>query len=240
MEEDLKSLEIHRYRINELSSEKLKSFRDEIELMKQEHPELVGATIYGSHVTGQSKESSDIDAFVFVDTDMAGLSSQETEVAGFDLDDNDLVSQQLIREIQEPLYRRIKESMGFTDEDLADISVVPISKKRIDNLLKERLTRTERRGGDLDDLFHLQLGNGLDPYRSYVLRYLEGFGASGDQVCRELMMAAGFMEGRIPRGINREPVRIQPQTVADAIKTYGLESVRPRYPISEEVAEKSS
>jgi len=51
--------------------ERLVSFQNAISSLQESNPEVVGATVYGSMVTGSAKETSDIDGFVFIDAKRA-------------------------------------------------------------------------------------------------------------------------------------------------------------------------
>lgn len=53
---------------NESARERLDNFRSEVKNFQKEHPEVLGATVYGSMIKGsQAKETSDIDAFLYID-----------------------------------------------------------------------------------------------------------------------------------------------------------------------------
>lgn len=53
---------------NEQARERLDNFRIEVEKFQKEHPEVLGATVYGSMIKGeQAKETSDVDAFLYID-----------------------------------------------------------------------------------------------------------------------------------------------------------------------------
>lgn len=49
---------------------RLDNFRSKIKEFQKEHPEILGATVYGSMIKGdQAKATSDIDAYVYIDED---------------------------------------------------------------------------------------------------------------------------------------------------------------------------
>ncbi len=50
---------------------RLDGFRDGVKSFQKEHPEFLGATVYGSMIKGdQAKETSDVDAFLYIDADI--------------------------------------------------------------------------------------------------------------------------------------------------------------------------
>lgn len=200
----LKKLESRRFQVTNESGETLRRFRDELKEFMEQHPEIVGSTVYGSHTKGKARGEndpdgkSDIDSFIFIDEDK--------------VDDINPESDSGISTIDSPNWKTVNDGVGqefkdlfaeagsYSEEQMKGMSVRLISKSRIDNDidemysylqkmddfengLSERPSFNERpMENDIGRLFQFQLGKGLDSYRAYILDELKQKGDLGDKI----------------------------------------------------------
>lgn len=237
----LKRLETHRFLVDENSSQVLERFRTELEKFKAIHPEIIGATVFGSHTKGTArteehkKGKSDIDAFIFVDEDKMTNHeiSKDVGVSGMDA-----TTKKLFEEITVPFRQIIADTEQIDIKELKDIRLRILSKERIDHDLAMMDFHGDWPSSELMRIFQLQIGRDLDPYRSYVLSKLKGMGKLGNKIWEEGALDAilysenanlmkGFTDEKIEFQEKRE--QLYPQTIDDAIKYFHLENVQPKY-----------
>lgn len=216
------SLEKHRFRINEISSSVLGSLKQEFQGFQQEHPEAIGLTVYGSQVKGTAKESSDVDCFLFVDEEK--LTDQKAE-------DKDTII---------PFKKRVRSVVSPSVGTLKDVQIHMLSKDGIDTQVDslvgfyDKLDVYLKNGGedpeqpdyDLQDLFHMQIGRGLDEYRRYIIDRFEQSGDPGKRAFDLIMGDLEDWEGN--DSLNEE---LFPKDFQKAIKRFNLENVKPKYEI---------
>lgn len=262
---NLKKLETHRFQVPEHSAEALKQFREEMAKFIEEHPEVVGVTIYGSHLKGTARAEtdpdgkSDIDCFVFVDEENRGLPVEaDVKVSSTETSQNWLDMYGSIGQPFKDIYSKVS---GFSNQEMKDIRFRLLSKARIDNEInamveyENQVVRSENGEGerppiqdwpkqDLGRLFNLQLGKNLDEYRSYILLELQKLGSLGDTIWEKYIYKNVLAEenNKLIRGTTDEAIafyekrsQLFPQTVNDAIKYFKVDSVEPKY--AEEIGE---
>lgn len=71
--------------------------------------------------------------------------------------------------------------------------------------------------GNVSSLFHLQMGKGLDKYRSYLIDKLKEAGDEGEQVWQQIIQSTSFMEDYGKNGYRNIDL---PQTLEQASKIY--------------------
>src|SRR3989344_837040 len=236
-------LESHRFRLNEISSDKLPKLKSLLETLQREQPAVVGVTVFGSQVTGKATPSSDIDGYLFVDEDKLGVRSDD-ESATILPGEGDLVAEHVDQVIGHKFRSRLNRELNLPYIDALQMRIRLLSKKRIDNELNEliRFGREETaykgvpqefpkspQNLNLNILFHMQLARGLDPYRSYVLRRLETEGLAGDVGWKHLIMSTELMERY--QKTTKDPKRY-PQDTNTAIARFHLQKVTPAYSLS--------
>jgi len=262
---NLDKLEAHRFQVPEHSADVLHQFRTEVRAFISDHPEIVGVTVYGSQVKGTARETgdpngkSDVDAFIFIDEDLASLPSEaNTGVSTTAESDN---WQQVNEKIGKPFRDIFSKNAGYTEQQMKDVRVRLLSQNRIDNdinamshyltaLIKsengqgERLPLDQRPMSDVARLFHLQLGKNLDVYRSYVLHELKQFGEIGDKIWEEFFYQDNLSQenGKLVKGMGEDAIQFQekrkklyPHTVDQAIQYFQLGEVEPKYKREEKV-----
>lgn len=237
------SLETHRFRVNENSRNVLSRYRSLIERVREKNPGIVGTVVYGSHVVGKSRENSDIDSYIFVDENEVGLS--ETLGKRIKPDESDANWKTVDDDLGEKVRKQVREEFGLTLEETKDIRFRLLSKERIDNELdsliewKMSWMKYKAEGGERPSfdsppenfrlLFHMQLGNGLNKYRAYVLKKLQGAGDVCEEVWNGAISMVGFMErGKVSKDVQEKDF-VFPGSLDEAIKVFGLENTEPAY-----------
>lgn len=248
-------LESHRFRLNEHSKKILNGLRNELQEIQSVHPEVIGATVYGSQVKGIARGSedplgqSDIDCYIFVDGESIGIQDNGDEGTYPKEGDEswDRVNDSLGSEIR----GRVERRFGLFDSTSKDMRVRILTKARVDNDIDRALAHeqaiidadanntarprlSETRPHDLDKLFHLQLGHGLDAHRKYILERLKRSGAAGEAVWKDCASSIDLMEsGKLPKevGIQRGMNNLYPRDIEGALRMYHLTDVDPRYAI---------
>jgi predicted nucleotidyltransferase len=252
----LKKLETHRFQIPTGSAETLAKFRDELKEFMKDHPEIIGATVYGSQVKGTARPDSDVDTFLFVDEEKIGLPLESGK--GVDDRESDIATH-IDTTISRPFKSLWAKSSGLNEEDMKDVRFRILSQSRIDHDLQtmesylEKMDKFNKNEGDrpsLDQrpiapavgrLFQLQLGRGLDTYRAYVLKSLEKKGELGDKIWETFFYQDILAEesGKLTRGTSDPVVEfhnkrkdLYPHSVSEAMQYYHLDSIKPRYDLN--------
>jgi len=226
-------LSTHRFDISERASENLASIKRVLTGYQQNHPEVIGMTMYGSQTKGLDTETSDFDGYLFVE-DESGLPSDPSEPKRITPQDIDPTYDKVYSNVAPEFRSLVERELQIPPERTKHIKVRILSKERIDtevnDLLSYCLAREEYfddtnktypdlPSSSLDLLFHLQLGNGLDHYRAYTLNRLKNGGAIGELAWKLILESTVIMETRGRK--NPEPY-LYPKTLDEAIKRYGL------------------
>lgn len=139
--------------------ERIKAIREAVEELKIQHPEILSLNLFGSLVKGKTKQESDIDAFVYIDTDLIPQKQGETPVYVIaehqePLDVNELNIQRIdmgmhLRPDLYDLYgemfpKKIKEKIpDLTERQLEHIVALPMAKESL-NILLDRLIESRK------------------------------------------------------------------------------------------------
>jgi len=221
---DYKPLATHRFRLNESSSVLLGKLQEGLKDCQEDYPEIVGLTVFGSQVKGVSrspengKGASDIDFYLIVrDSDPS--------------EDSGLYEPTYHRseDVYESFVDQMHKKLGMGREGFHGLLLL-VSKERIDFEI-DKLMQNEGAFSRLGYLFHMQIGNGLDPFRSYILKRLKDEGNVGDKIWRDqIIKIANEMEsGKLPTDVARKRdtnrKHMYPQSVNEAIDFYKLEGV---------------
>lgn len=233
-------LESHRFRVSEFSSPKINSLRKEFLAFSYENPTVAGITIFGSHTKGMAKEGSDIDGYLFVEAPDSPDENNNRVLPP----EGDSIWESLSIDVGDKFRKQVGPKLGLTPDQTRDVKLRLLSKKRIDNELAELINeaksekvseflRTAPASNNLDKLFHMQLGKGLDQYRAYVLRRLQMEGEVGDRAWHALIASTEMMERDLK--LNRDE-KLFPQTIKDALGRFHLGYTEPKYQLPEKSA----
>lgn len=152
--------------------EKLKTLRGVVEGLRVKYPEIIGMTIFGSHVKGYANNESDIDASIYLDEDKIrnfapGAGSTE-----------EILKSPRFLEIQDDIAHGISYA-GLKSHGI-DMGIIS----------KDKLVEKCQRGYFSENtmrLFHLAAGKGIYGYRELVISTLENMGEKGEKGWSNLM-----------------------------------------------------
>ncbi len=132
----------------EFSRERLQAVKDEIAEMQAKYPEVLSLCMFGSMVKGTAHEGSDIDAYLYIDSELAAQREgiPEEEILEHYPDDNQTyltkeVAKKYILEFREGL----KEKAGLEDEAVEHVRSRPISEKVIYDEIESLLDYYKRK-----------------------------------------------------------------------------------------------
>ena len=238
-------LESHRFRINEAASKKLAILRKDFTEFALNNPEVVGLTLFGSHTKGLAREDSDVDGYLFVNSDKADENlAREKQARVYPLEE-DKAWEAAQQNIGLKFREQEQRSLGLTPEKAKEMRLRLISKKRIDteltNVIDYGRKMVDYNSGKgsvpdypkkiaIDQLFHLQIGKGLDGYRRYILDRLQQEGDAGEKGWGFVIDGVEMMERSLQ--VNRDN-KLYPQTLEAAMARFNLASAPSKYPIGQ-------
>lgn len=219
--DNMSYLETHRFALNDISSDKLNRFRWIIDRLKGDVPDIVGAVIFGSQIVGRSEKDSDIDSYVFVETDKVSDPNK-------------------IEKNRKLIQSRVSEHFGINEKESRQVRVREISESKIKDELEKIVNykmNHKRNDGlvpplvDFGLLFHLQIGNGLNRYRQIVLRELNNMdeGIANEIWKENVVFSIQFGENLGLKGISRAKNNLFPSTVKEAIKKFSTSDKETQY-----------
>ncbi len=184
---------------NEVAKERLDIFRKAVKEFQTEHPEVLGATVYGSMIKGkQANESSDIDACVYIDSDSEDYAGQDEDfykeslIAKTGLVDGDdgleyvehlkpvLINEKKIDDeitAQASFFSKEKEIdkriLELNDEmkkaEIGTDSARVLECKKEKEKLYKEKLNTRNTEFWLTGMFHARVGSGIEKYRKMFL-----------------------------------------------------------------------
>lgn len=126
------------------AKERIQGVREVVDEIKQQYPEALSFTMFGSMVKGTARPESDIDGYLFIGVDEAKQQKKQ-----FDLIESgkkeDVVSittlfdEQTQNEYQQMVRSALKDKLGLSDEQVKHVRVLPISNDMIDKRVDEML-----------------------------------------------------------------------------------------------------
>lgn len=182
--------------------EKVKKLREITEGLRAKYPEMIGMTLFGSHVKGYANNQSDIDANIYIDASRVFLPITEHRKV------NVLASPRFLR-IQEELAQGISEA-GLRAQS-GGIYINLISKDQIietclSGSFSENIVR----------LFHLGAGKGIYEYREAVISTFESMGEEGEKRWSNLMAELSLFENRdMKPDLQKIRKNLYPKTLAE-------------------------
>ena len=195
--------------------ERFKVIREALKEIKKKYPEVLSFCIFGSMVRldrdpalwktkGKEgpREDSDIDGYLFIDSE---------KIKGFneDIDDFYRVSMKYRKFVE-----NLKNKLNFTYDQISDIDTILISKNIINKRLKD--------GGRsslfiLSRMFCLEVGQGIEKYRNYLIEELEKMGDSGEKFWKMILKNIKLLE---QEGGDSKYKKRYPETLKEARKLY--------------------
>jgi len=123
----------------DFSKERLTAIKTVVEEIKEKYPEILSLCMFGSMVKGTAHEGSDIDAYLYIDSEKAserrGVTEEQIHVT------SDRVGEVYLKKEVAELYilefrNRLKEMADLEDVDVEHIRSRPISEKIINDEIK--------------------------------------------------------------------------------------------------------
>ncbi len=169
---------------------RLDHFRNGIKSFQKEHPEVLGATVYGSMIKGeQAKESSDVDAFLYIDKETLPIenNNKNDEVIESEYRENFLKSLNVTAEESSRYYGDLRSKLldnQVLDNDINtrieyDNKMKAYKKKMEEKYTYETpeeeknklLSQEPRFTSDfaISGMFHARVGSGIEKYRRLFL-----------------------------------------------------------------------
>jgi predicted nucleotidyltransferase len=219
---------------------RLDDFRGAVKDYQKEHPEFLGATVYGSMIKGeQATENSDVDAFLYVDKELIAKNDDLEKEESF----KDEYRSNFLNTLKVPEEERSKY-YGDLRVQLLDENVIKDEiNSKIQFLEKEKAFKemiAEKYNYEASDeekqnllsqepehktisfgtsgMFHARVGSGIDKYRHIFLEKLNSLPDKNisNEVWNDVYAQLTTMEQR------KDPEKqIQiPETLNDALRTY--------------------
>lgn len=216
---------------------RLDTFRTTIKELQKDNPEILGATVYGSMIKGkQARAESDIDAFLYVDTEnpasgeiesdeyrqkvLQKLGAEDTENSKYygDLRVQALSTSIIEKEINDQLdfYKKEEEYKRMIEEKYSYDS----SDEEKELLLKQEPEfRTIQFG--IASMFHARVGSGIEKYRKNFLEKIVTLEDTADaqKLWNEVASQIRTYEQRKDPNIKIET----PDTLREALRIYDPE-----------------
>ena len=213
---------------------RLDLFRSVIKGIQNIHPEVLGATVYGSMIKGdQAHAQSDIDSFVYIDAENEhanpNLETYRQEILnqmGAKPQDDHYYEDLKIKALSGPILdQEIADQLDYYKQHKAYLSTIEEkyaaagSMAEKTELLKQEPFRLLDQG--IIGMFHARIGSGIEKYRKMFLEKLVSIPdrSKAEEIWSEVVFLLDTFEKR------NEPVgesRI-PATISDALKMYAPE-----------------
>lgn len=220
-----------------VARERIDFFRDAIKAFQHEHPEVLGATVFGSMIKGdRAGATSDVDAFLYIDGEAIpeemqnentkdiedryrsdllqkmGVSSAEARSLYGDLFPKLLSTEVVNRNIQaNVVYERARaeKTRILMETDTSDMT--PEQKEQLYDPPENAPTDDFEIGG----MFHARVGSGIEKYRKL---YLEKLAQLPDKELAESIWSGVYAQLETMEAGDKK--RRVPRTLEDALKTY--------------------
>lgn len=121
------------------AKERLHALRDAISAVSEDYPEVIGATVYGSTVKGRVKPESDIDGFMFVDTDRAASEGRPVSTQN---KANGIYFEPYTTSYYGAVVSEM-EALGYREAMLKDFAALPISRQIVTASIDKLLPQAE-------------------------------------------------------------------------------------------------
>lgn len=126
------------------AQERIDAVKNAVDKIKQERPEVLSLTLYGSMVRDTPKQESDIDGWLFVDADqVAALHPGEAVVEKMPKTETIVFPLEIASSYAQELRDKIGSVVDLSEEQLKHLRVTPIDKSIID-IEVERIIEGQR------------------------------------------------------------------------------------------------
>lgn len=126
----------------EFSKQRLEAVHEEVDEMKSKYPEVLSLCMFGSMVKGTAHEGSDIDGYLFIDSEIVAQKqgiSEEDVIEKSTIRNASSLKDQFAKQYTTEFRRGIQERTGLEEKDVKDIKSRPISEKIIDREIQVAL-----------------------------------------------------------------------------------------------------
>jgi len=218
---------------------RLDNFRSGIKSFQKEHPEVLGATVYGSMIKGdQAKETSDVDAFLYIDKENLpnGEKSKDIDVLESEYRSGFLKSLNISQEEASKYYGDLRPKLlddQVLNNDINARVEYDNQMKAYKKMLEEKYTyeaSDEEKGKLLSQepqlkndlaipgMFHARVGGGIEKYRRL---FLDKVNALPDKEMAEKIWKDVCFELKTYEERSDPNKKIEvPQTLNEALRVY--------------------
>lgn len=152
----------------EFLRQRLQVIKSEIDEIQKEHPEVLSLCLFGSMVKGTAHEGSDIDGFLYIDSEMIAKNEntpKEQIIKPSTTSDQAYLTKEVANKYLAEFRDGIKNKTGLEDKDVKDIKARLISEKIIDDEIKALLEfykNKEKYDADIDKWIENKPSQGSD------------------------------------------------------------------------------
>ncbi|MFA6274189.1 MAG: hypothetical protein WC662_03435 [Candidatus Paceibacterota bacterium] len=249
MEEKVKPIYEKRFAlpINESAKNRLNDFRVAVKEYQKEHPEILGATIYGSMIKGnQAKETSDIDSFLYIDADNIPKENKDPNEKlqnpyspAFKYRSELLNSLNISQKDEENFYEDLKPiilNSEIIDKNINNCIKFEIENNNYKKMLNEKynneMSEEEKYkllsqepvmdkmdfSPEIAGMFHVQIGKGVDKYRHLFLEKLNAL--PDKKIAESIWEEVHFTLNTFEKRKDTEKKIKIPSTFDEALKIY--------------------
>ncbi|MBP6976562.1 nucleotidyltransferase domain-containing protein [Candidatus Dojkabacteria bacterium] len=205
--------------------------------LKTRYPEILSLCVFGSNIKGKATKESDIDGWLFVDSEILskGICLDESNIIQQDIDCKNRNQGICFKEDIGDFYNNliqseVKKKLNLSDTQVKDLRTIPISKYIIDYHLKDYSSWVKKRiispntfyhclnTGYIPYIFHLAIGQGIEEYRLYLIMKLLNMRKKGELIWTEIISGVEIMENRYYTINNIK----YPKTLYEAMNTYSI------------------
>jgi predicted nucleotidyltransferase len=217
---------------DDVARSRLDKFRDTLKMFQDKHPEVLGATVYGSMIKGEAaRAQSDVDAFLYIDADTLPEANRPTEQGdiqskyrsdflnelGIPEEEAERLYGDLIPKLlsSEILSANIKANVEYESAQEAQKRLIDAAyDSGASDEEKQRLFAQEIRSSATDNfeiagMFHARVGSGIEKYRRLFLEKLAEL--PNQEIAKSIWsnvyaqietMEAGNKSRRVPRTLD--------------------------------------
>ncbi len=132
----------------EFSKERLRAVKDEMAEMQAKYSEVLSLCMFGSMVKGTAHEGSDIDAYLYIDSELAAQREgipEENILEHYSGDNQTHLTKDVAKKYALEFRGGLKEKAGLEDEAVEHIRSMPISEKVINDEIESLLDYYKRK-----------------------------------------------------------------------------------------------
>ncbi len=181
----------------------LKDVRLVVDEMKFEHPEVMGFGMFGSLVKGYAKPTSDVDGFLYIDTDQVGLEVDSLQKPIVPASRAKALSEEFVHRLQKKGRAIDHVFVGRLDRKFLDTQLSSLSKRSAEYLAR---------------FFMLSIGKEILSYREKILDRLSQLeaGRREEVFCAMMDELSRLENSGFPDEVVDERRKLYPKTVEEA------------------------